>query len=103
MGEHGSTLRQVASFPDGDVLNPTPVFAWFLIRLERVTEERLDPSQEQRDCRYDAGSQSGLGECLEMLLYICEQKFERAAMMIMGHDPSRDAPEPWECRFASGS
>jgi hypothetical protein len=61
MGEHGSTLRQVASFPYGDVLNPTPVFAWFLIRLEQVTGERLDPCLAQRDCRYDAGSQSGLG------------------------------------------
>jgi len=38
----------------------------------------------------------GLGECLEMLLHIGEQKLERAAMMIMCHDSSRDAPEPFD-------
>jgi len=37
----------------------------------------------------------GLGECVEMLLHIGEQQLERAAMMMMSHDPSRDAPEPF--------
>ena len=37
----------------------------------------------------------GLGECLEMLLHIGEQQLERVTMMIMCHDPSRDAPEPF--------
>src|SRR5947209_20620740 len=36
-----------------------------------------------------------LCECLEMLLQIGEQQLKRAAMMIMGHDPSRDSPEPF--------
>jgi hypothetical protein len=36
-----------------------------------------------------------LGECLEMLLYIREQQLKRVALMIMGHDPSRDTPEPF--------
>ena len=36
----------------------------------------------------------GLGQCLEMLLHIREQKLERAAMMIMRRDLSQDAPEP---------
>ena len=35
-----------------------------------------------------------LDECLEMLLHIREQQLECLAMMIMRHDPSRDAPEP---------
>jgi hypothetical protein len=37
----------------------------------------------------------GLGQCLEMLLHIREQQLESVAMMIMRHDPSRDAPEPF--------
>ena len=37
----------------------------------------------------------GLGEYLEMLLHIGKQKLERVAMMIMCHDPPRDAPEPF--------
>src|SRR6266566_3004179 len=32
-----------------------------IMRPERVTEERLDPSQGQRDCRYGEGSPSGPG------------------------------------------
>ncbi len=35
-------------------------------------------------------------QCLKMLLYIREQQLERAAVMIMGHDSSRDAPEPFD-------
>jgi hypothetical protein len=31
-----------------------------------------------------------------MLLHIREQQLERAAVMIMGHDSSRDAPEPFD-------
>ncbi len=30
-----------------------------------------------------------------MLLHICEQKLKRAVVMIMGHGPSRDTPEPF--------
>ena len=32
---------------------------------------------------------------LKMLLHIREQQLESAAVMIMGHDPSRDSPEPF--------
>ncbi len=39
----------------------------------------------------------GLSECLEMLLHIREQQLERVAMMIMGHDPSRDAARAIQC------
>ncbi len=35
-------------------------------------------------------------QCLKMLLCIREQQLERAAVMIMGHDSSRDAPEPFD-------
>ena len=35
-------------------------------------------------------------QCLKMLLDIREQQLERVAMMIMGHDSSRDAPEPFD-------
>ena len=35
-----------------------------------------------------------LGQCLKMVLHICEQEREIAAVMMMCHDPSRDAPEP---------
>ena len=43
------------------------------------------------------------GQRLKMLLHICEQKLERAAVMIMGHDSSRDAARAMECRLASGT
>src|SRR5260221_7431551 len=33
---------------------------------------------------------------LKMLLHIRQEQFERAAVMIMGHDSSRDAPEPFD-------
>jgi hypothetical protein len=63
------------------------------MQLERVTEEHLDPSKGGKgtlDMPKDLGR--GLCECLEMLLHIGEQQLERAAMMMMmGHDPSRDA------------
>ena len=36
-----------------------------------------------------------LNQRLKMLLHIREQQLERAAMMMMSHDPSRDAPEPF--------
>ena len=36
-----------------------------------------------------------LSQCLKMLLQISEQQLKRAALMIMRHDPSRDAPEPF--------
>src|SRR5512135_854463 len=35
-----------------------------------------------------------LGQYLKMVLHIREQEREITAVMIMGHDPSRDAPEP---------
>ena len=34
-------------------------------------------------------------QCLKMRLQIREQQLERAAMMIMRDNPSRDAPEPF--------
>src|SRR5258707_5994997 len=37
-----------------------------------------------------------LCECLKMSLYIRKQECEIAAVMIMCHDPSRDAPEPFD-------
>jgi len=37
-----------------------------------------------------------LYECLKMSLHIREQECEIAAVMIMCHDPSRDAPEPFD-------
>src|SRR5260370_21532724 len=37
-----------------------------------------------------------LNQCLKMLLHIGKEQFESAAVMIMGHDPSRDAPEPFD-------
>ena len=36
-----------------------------------------------------------LGQRLKMLLHIGEQKLKSAALMIMRHDPSRDALEPF--------
>jgi hypothetical protein len=44
-----------------------------------------------------------LGQCLEMALHIREQEREIATLMIMRDYPPRDAPEPRECRLASGS
>jgi len=35
-------------------------------------------------------------QCLKMLLHIREEQFKGAAVMIMGHDSSRDAPEPFD-------
>ena len=42
-----------------------------------------------------------LGECLKMGLHIREQEIEIFSLMIMRDHPSRDAPEPRECRLAS--
>src|ERR1700736_504713 len=36
-----------------------------------------------------------LSQCLKMPFHIGEQRLKSAAVMIMRHDPSRDAPEPW--------
>src|ERR1017187_5902703 len=36
-----------------------------------------------------------LNQRLKMLLHIREQQLESAAVMIMGHDSSRDTPEPF--------
>jgi hypothetical protein len=38
-----------------------------------------------------------LSQCLKMLLYIREQQLKRAALMIMRHDPSRDAARAIQC------
>ncbi len=43
-----------------------------------------------------------LGQCLKMLLNIREQKLERAAVMIMGHDSSRDAARAIRCGWHQG-
>src|SRR6266700_4725216 len=37
-----------------------------------------------------------LSQRLKMCLHICEQECEIAAVMIMCHNPSRDAPEPFD-------
>src|SRR5437660_8130592 len=37
-----------------------------------------------------------LTQFLKMLLHIRQEQFERAAAMIMSHDSSRDAPEPFD-------
>lgn len=37
----------------------------------------------------------GLGQRLKMLLHIREQPLKCAPVMVMRHDPSRDAPEPF--------
>ncbi len=34
-------------------------------------------------------------QCLKMVLHICEQEREVTAVMIMGHHPTRDTPEPF--------
>jgi len=47
-----------------------------------------------------------LTQRLKMLLHIREEQFKRAAVMIMRHDPSRDAPKPFDAvgiRIISGS
>ena len=36
-----------------------------------------------------------LGQRLKMLLHIREQQLESTPVMMMSHDPSRDAPEPF--------
>jgi hypothetical protein len=95
MGEHGGLLAISLRFHLTMYSRLTAAVAWPLMRPERVTEARLDPSRGGKwtaDISQDLSR--GLGQRLEMPLYICEQKLERAALMIMGHDPSRDAPEP---------
>ena len=47
--------RHFVSFQSGDGRSPTLVFEWSFMGPERVTEERLDPSRGQMDCRYDEG------------------------------------------------
>ena len=36
----------------------------------------------------------GLGECLKMGVHVREEELEISSLMIMGDNPSRDAPEP---------
>src|SRR6266700_493713 len=63
-----------------------------IMRPERVTEERLDPSQGQRDCRYGEGSPSGPGRVPGNAA-----PHPRAAARTCCDDDyeSRDAPEPF--------
>ena len=35
-----------------------------------------------------------LGECLKMGVHVREEEFEISPLMIIGDNPSRDAPEP---------
>src|SRR5216684_971548 len=66
-----------------------------IMRPERVAEEQLDPCLGKRTPDMTKHISRSLGQCLKMVLHIREQEREITAVMIMSHDPSRDAPEPF--------